>query len=209
MVVTHTLAAPSTGSTSPAKTKKNRRKIVRKNPGNTDAFPSGPSSSSHPYEGGEDEEMTLTPLDAGLEGQTRQKTTDDDDDELMIDTNPTSLVPSSNAPAFPPVAPGAEKTTLRSETRRIPIPPHRMTPLKKDWLHIFGPLTEILGLQVRMNVQRRCVEIRVRMTSSLFEVLIYVHRLAYFRRQDIRRILVLFKRALILSKLMPWDSMSM
>ncbi|PPQ93262.1 hypothetical protein CVT25_015260 [Psilocybe cyanescens] len=160
MVVTHTFTATSTGPTSPAKTKKNRRKIVRKNPGNADAFPSEPSSSSHPYEGGDEEEMTLTPLDTGFYSQTGQKTTDDDDDELMIDTDPTSLVPSSSAPVFPPVAPGAEKTTLRSETRRIPIPPHRMTPLKKDWLHIFGPLTELLGLQVRMNVQRRCVEIR-------------------------------------------------
>ena len=85
------------------------------------------------------------------------------DDESMIDTDPTvlSLDPSSSALAFPPVAPGAEKTTLKSEMRRIPMPPHRMTPLKKDWLNIFGPLTEILGLQVRMNVQRRCVEIRV------------------------------------------------
>lgn len=41
------------------------------------------------------------------------------------------------------------------------MPPHRMTPLKKDWLSIFGPLTEILGLQVRMNVQRKSVELRV------------------------------------------------
>ncbi|KAF8163570.1 hypothetical protein B0H34DRAFT_650278 [Crassisporium funariophilum] len=79
----------------------------------------------------------------------------------MIDTDPAALAPSgSAAPAFPPVAPGAEKTTLKSETRRIPMPPHRMTPLKKDWLNIFGPLTEILALQVRMNVQRRSVEIR-------------------------------------------------
>ena len=71
------------------------------------------------------------------------------DDEPMIDMD------------LPPVAPGAEKTTLKSEIRRIPMPPHRMTPIKKDWLNIFGPLTEILGLQVRMNVHRRCVEIRV------------------------------------------------
>lgn len=87
--------------------------------------------------------------------------TSQDDDELMIDTDPTQLAPpTTDAPSFAPVAPGAEKSTLKSETRRIPIPPHRMTPLKKDWLHIFGPLTEILGLQVRMNVQRRSVEIR-------------------------------------------------
>jgi len=89
--------------------------------------------------------------------------TSQDDDELMIDTDLTQLAPpTTDAPSFAPVAPGAEKSTLKSETRRIPIPPHRMTPLKKDWLHIFGPLTEILGLQVRMNVQRRSVEIRVR-----------------------------------------------
>ena len=48
------------------------------------------------------------------------------------------------------------------------IPPHRMTPLKKEWINIFGPLTEMLGLQVRMNVQRKCVEIRVRLHICLF-----------------------------------------
>ncbi|KAF9532177.1 hypothetical protein CPB83DRAFT_760085 [Crepidotus variabilis] len=81
----------------------------------------------------------------------------------MIDTNPSALIQTgsqSTAPVFAPVDPSKIKTTLKSETRRIPMPPHRMTPLKKDWLNIFGPLTEILRLQVRMNVQRRCVEIR-------------------------------------------------
>ncbi|KAF7363693.1 Pre-rRNA-processing protein PNO1 [Mycena sanguinolenta] len=81
-----------------------------------------------------------------------------EDDELMIDIDP-SAVPSSSAPAFAPLADGG-KTILKSETRRIAIPPHRMTPLKKEWVNVFGPLTEILGLQVRMNVQRKCVEIR-------------------------------------------------
>ncbi|KAJ7085805.1 hypothetical protein B0H15DRAFT_923392 [Mycena belliarum] len=81
-----------------------------------------------------------------------------DDDELMIDADPPA-VPSS-APAFAPLPADAGKSTLKSETRRIAIPPHRMTPLKKEWINVFGPLTEILGLQVRMNVQRRCVEAR-------------------------------------------------
>jgi len=79
------------------------------------------------------------------------------DDELIIDAIPAE---TTSAPAFPPLDPNAIRAKLRSETRRIPIPPHRMTPLKKDWINIFGPLTEILGLQVRMNVQRRCVEAR-------------------------------------------------
>lgn len=93
----------------------------------------------------------------------------EDDDDIMIDDdeNSASLPKASAAPAFAPVSADALQTTLKSETRRIPIPPHRMTPLKKDWINIFGPLTEILGLQVRMNVQRRTVEARVRFSFKL------------------------------------------
>ncbi|KAJ3796083.1 hypothetical protein GGU11DRAFT_833511 [Lentinula aff. detonsa] len=85
---------------------------------------------------------------------------DNDDIVIDVDEAPASLPNTSAAPAFAPVSADALRTTLKSETRRIPIPPHRMTPLKKDWINIFGPLTEILGLQVRMNVQRRTVEAR-------------------------------------------------
>jgi len=85
---------------------------------------------------------------------------DAEDDDIMIDIDPTSLPSQSNVPSFPALPASAQRTTLKSETRRITVPPHRMTPLKKDWVNIFGPLTEILGLQVRMNVPRKCVEIR-------------------------------------------------
>ncbi|EIW84931.1 hypothetical protein CONPUDRAFT_48611 [Coniophora puteana RWD-64-598 SS2] len=78
----------------------------------------------------------------------------------MIDSDPTALVQPSAVPTFPALDPSAQRTLLKSETRRIPIPPHRMTPIKKEWVNIFSPLTEMLGLQVRMNVQRRSVEIR-------------------------------------------------
>ena len=88
----------------------------------------------------------------------------EEDDELMIDTEPTEIPSTSGIPVFPPMSAAAQASAAgkKSETRRIPIPPHRMTPLKKDWINVFGPLTELLGLQVRMNVQRKCVEIRVR-----------------------------------------------
>jgi hypothetical protein len=85
----------------------------------------------------------------------------DDGDELMIETGPTFNPQPSGVPEFPPLSASAQKGTLKSEARRVPIPPHRMSPIKKDWLNIFGPLTEVLGLQVRMNLQRRCVDIRV------------------------------------------------
>ncbi len=84
------------------------------------------------------------------------------DEEILIDVDGADIAPPTEAPSFGPAPANAGKT-LRSETRRIAIPPHRMSPLKRDWINIFGPLTEILGLQVRMNVQRKCVEMRVRL----------------------------------------------
>ncbi len=83
------------------------------------------------------------------------------DQEILIDVDGVDVAPPIEAPSFGP-APASTGQSLRSETRRVAVPPHRMSPLKKDWVNIFGPLTEILGLQVRMNVQRKCVEMRVR-----------------------------------------------
>jgi hypothetical protein len=83
------------------------------------------------------------------------------DDEILIDVDTPDVAPPTEAPSFGPAPPSTAHTS-KSETRRVPIPPHRMTPLKKDWINIFGPLTEMLGLQVRMNAQRKCVEMRVR-----------------------------------------------
>ena len=45
--------------------------------------------------------------------------------------------------------------------RKVGIPPHRLTPLKKDWLKIYTPLVEHMKCQVRMNLKSKCVEIRV------------------------------------------------
>ncbi len=89
-----------------------------------------------------------------------------DDEEILIDVDGADVAPPTEAPVFGP-APASAGQTLKSETRRVAIPPHRMTPLKNHWINIFGPLTEMLGLQVRMNVQRKCVEIRVRLPIYL------------------------------------------
>ena len=137
MVVVH--AHPSTSS--PAH-KKNRRKMNKKRT--------------------EDAEMHEASASSGPSAERQTGNDAADDDDLMIDTEDAGADANGSAPAFAPLSAAAQRTTLKSETRRIAIPPHRMTPLKKEWVNIFGPLTEILGLQVRMNVQRRCVEIRVR-----------------------------------------------
>lgn len=61
----------------------------------------------------------------------------------------------------PKFAPSADTATLhRVETRKVPIPPHRMSPLKASWPKIYPPLVEHLKLQVRMNTKSRAVELR-------------------------------------------------
>ncbi|KAH9857186.1 hypothetical protein C2E23DRAFT_873869 [Lenzites betulinus] len=146
MVVVHTQP-----STSEVKHKKNRRKIAKK------------PARIAPAEGAEEHGMDETSPSAGEQSEDvpsqQQEGWDEGDDEVMIDTDP-SAPSQSAAPAFPPLPASAQRSTLKSEIRRIPIPPHRITPLKKDWVNIFSPLTEMLQLQVRMNVQRKSVEIR-------------------------------------------------
>jgi RNA-binding protein PNO1 len=44
--------------------------------------------------------------------------------------------------------------------RKIPVPAHRYTPLKDNWMKIFTPIVEHLQLQVRFNLKTRQVEIR-------------------------------------------------
>lgn len=57
-------------------------------------------------------------------------------------------------------------STYRVETRKIPIPPHRMSPLKVAWAKIYPPLIESLKLQVRMNIKTRSVELRTSKTTT-------------------------------------------
>ncbi|KAI9222796.1 pre-rRNA-processing protein PNO1, partial [Blastocladiella britannica] len=44
--------------------------------------------------------------------------------------------------------------------RRVLIPPHRLSPLKKDWLKLYTPVVEHMGVQVRFNIKSKSVEIR-------------------------------------------------
>ena len=46
------------------------------------------------------------------------------------------------------------------EMRRVSVPAHRYSPLKRHWQEIVTPLVVHLKLQVRMNTRRRCIEVR-------------------------------------------------
>lgn len=52
------------------------------------------------------------------------------------------------------------KVTVSFEFRKVPVPRHRYTPLKENWMKIFTPIVEHLKLQVRFNLKTRNVEIR-------------------------------------------------
>ncbi|ORX40846.1 hypothetical protein BD324DRAFT_612284 [Kockovaella imperatae] len=93
----------------------------------------------------------------------------EDDEDVLISTEgvaSTSSIggglgePSSSASGFAPLPASAQSSVLKNEFRRIPIPPHRMSPLKREWVNLYTPMVEMLGLQVRMNIKRRAVELK-------------------------------------------------
>jgi RNA-binding protein PNO1 len=43
---------------------------------------------------------------------------------------------------------------------KIPVPQHRLTPLKAAWMDLYTPVTAHLGLDMRMNLKAKRVEIR-------------------------------------------------
>ena len=95
---------------------------------------------------------------------------DSDSDDVLITTShsassslPVAMpVQTASSSGFAPLPASAQSSVLKNEFRRIPIPPHRMSPLKREWVNLYTPMVEMLGLQVRMNVKRRCVEMKVR-----------------------------------------------
>jgi RNA-binding protein PNO1 len=68
------------------------------------------------------------------------------------------VLDETGKPKFQSQADAGKKVKL--ETRKVPIPPHRMSPLKAAWPKIYPPLVEYLKLQVRMNLKSRAVELR-------------------------------------------------
>ncbi|XP_020285266.1 RNA-binding protein pno1 isoform X2 [Pseudomyrmex gracilis] len=93
----------------------------------------------------------------------------------MASTKPTNMTTKRQANDIPmeiEVVNGIEgKTTQHSakkkaknvqggEFRKVPVPAHRYSPLKENWMKIFTPIVEYLKLQVRFNLKSRNVEIR-------------------------------------------------
>ncbi|CEP62900.1 Pno1p LALA0_S06e06414g [Lachancea lanzarotensis] len=104
---------------------------------------------------------------------------DDDDDEVLVDDqnmddedapqegkgNETAkllqevVLDERGKPRFPSAAQAGENK-VKLESRKVSVPPHRMTPLRNNWTKIYPPLVDHLKLQVRMNLKTRTVELR-------------------------------------------------
>ncbi len=79
-------------------------------------------------------------------------------DNERNETSNGVVLDESGKPRFPSVANSGMKIKL--QTRKVPIPPHRMAPLRNAWMKIYPPLVEHLNLQVRMNTKKKTVELR-------------------------------------------------
>ncbi|CAH9083482.1 unnamed protein product [Cuscuta europaea] len=75
--------------------------------------------------------------------------------------------PASN-PASLPVKPNFKPLTAHEisdgqvQFRKIPVPSHRYTPLKKAWMDIYTPIFEQMKVDIRMNLKARRVELKTR-----------------------------------------------
>jgi len=161
MVAVTSPAVVNTQSLKPKKTRRGgsaarRQAKARSNASNTTEIDVGED------EGDADDEVVIDVMNQdGSSGPLIAMTriVEEEGDDAPMDDGDTNE--ETAVPAFAPLSASAQSSTAKGETRRIPIPPHRFGPLKNEWVNIYSPLTEILGLQVRMNVHRKCVEIRV------------------------------------------------
>ncbi|XP_057863055.1 uncharacterized protein LOC131071286 [Cryptomeria japonica] len=74
--------------------------------------------------------------------------------------NGASDIPPTK-PQFEPLT-AYERSGGRPEFRKVSVPPHRFTPLKKIWMEIYTPIYEQMKIDIRMNIKARRVELKTR-----------------------------------------------
>ncbi|KAJ1698297.1 hypothetical protein LUZ63_006809 [Rhynchospora breviuscula] len=55
-----------------------------------------------------------------------------------------------------------EMSDGKVQFRKIPVPPHRFAPLKRNWMEIYTPIYEQMKVDIRMNLKARRVELKTR-----------------------------------------------
>jgi len=101
-------------------------------------------------------------LEAAAAAAAAQMDEDEGDDLAAPGKRQRAVNSDGDTVAVPRFAPlsAQEASGGKAEFRRIPVPPHRYTPLRKAWMQLYTPIVEHLKLDVRMNPRNRCVEIK-------------------------------------------------
>ena len=55
-------------------------------------------------------------------------------------------------PKFPALKPH-EMSDGKVQFRKVPVPPHRFSPLKRCWMEIYTPIYEQMKVDIRMNLK--------------------------------------------------------
>lgn len=125
------------------------------------AAPEEPAANIPLPDSTSDEDLLDAPsAEAALLEADPSSTTAAAPDAMQLD----DTIDEENRPRFAPAS--STTTATRVEHRKVPIPPHRMTPLKADWPKIYPPLVEHLKLQCRMNMKSKSVELRTSKVTS-------------------------------------------
>lgn len=74
--------------------------------------------------------------------------------DMEIDSNTEdAVIPSlSKKPIFKALT-ASEMSNGKMQFRKIPVPAHRYTPLKKAWMEIYTPVNEQMTIDIRMNLK--------------------------------------------------------
>lgn len=102
----------------------------------------------------QDDDILIDAPDAAAAPADAEEAPQQPETDMQLD----DAVDEEGRPRFAPSSARAE--AVRVEHRKVPIPPHRMTPLKASWPKIYPPLVEHLKLQCRMNMKSKAVELR-------------------------------------------------
>ncbi len=77
-----------------------------------------------------------------------------------MEVDPASGVQGKERPSAPKAKRTKSDLQGGAEVRKVPVPSHRYTPLKDNWMKIFDPVVKNMNLQIRFNLKSRQVEIR-------------------------------------------------
>ncbi|OAL30231.1 pre-rRNA-processing protein PNO1 [Fonsecaea nubica] len=113
-----------------------------------------------PAEENIDVDIITAPQPESIVPQTQEEEEETDTAMEMDEEGRPRFAPASTSQVGFETATTTTTPVLRIQSRKVPVPPHRMSPLKQSWGKIYPPLVEHLKLQVRMNVKSKAVELR-------------------------------------------------